>query len=118
MTCRKSRTKVPFFEHKSPQNIDGSRSKTLSKSKNGCLQECYHTYEMRLRLGSAYIAHLQIRKLFQRRTQIFLFGFLIVALRFPGIKVEPKSNKKEEGERRKRNGKSVVTVQQAAIAKF
>ena len=28
----KSRTGVPFFEHKSPQNIDGSRGKTLPKS--------------------------------------------------------------------------------------
>ena len=29
----KDRTGVPFFEHKSPQNIDGTRSKTLPKNK-------------------------------------------------------------------------------------
>ena len=29
----KSRTGVPFFEHKLPRNLYGSRSKTLPKSK-------------------------------------------------------------------------------------
>ena len=29
----KKRTAVPYREHKSPQNIDGSRGKTLPKSK-------------------------------------------------------------------------------------
>ena len=29
----KKRTGVPYREHKSPQNIDGTRSKTLPKNK-------------------------------------------------------------------------------------